>query len=215
MEIEGINIERLNHDCFKISKGSTVFYIDPFEIKDDEDAELILVTHEHHDHCSPPDLMKLSTEAKTTIVTIPDCLSKVAQVKAKDVKTMEPFQKIKLEHFEISTIPAYNINKFRSPGMPFHPKDDGKVGFIITFAGKRIYHAGDTDAIPEMKQLKNIDVALLPVSGIYVMTAEEAAEAARWINAKVTIPMHYGAIVGTKEDAERFAKLYKGKVQIL
>ncbi|UCC62935.1 MAG: MBL fold metallo-hydrolase, partial [Anaerolineae bacterium] len=105
--------------------------------------------------------------------------------------------------------------KFRSPGNPFHPQEAGHVGFIVTLGGQRIYHAGDTDNIPEMDNLQ-VDIALLPVSGTYVMTAEEAADAAQRIAPRVTIPMHYGAgVAGTRADAERFGELYGGQVVIL
>ncbi len=97
----------------------------------------------------------------------------------------------------IEAVPAYNLNKFREPGKVFHPKADGKVGYMVTLDGSRFYHAGDSDATPEMKAL-DVDVALLPVSGTYVMTAEEAAEAAKAMKAKVVVPMHFGSIVGTR-----------------
>jgi L-ascorbate metabolism protein UlaG (beta-lactamase superfamily) len=103
----------------------------------------------------------------------------------------------------IKTVPAYNLTKFRSPGVPFHPKDAGHVGYLITVKGITIYHTGDSDFIPEMKGLKP-DVALLPVSGTYVMTAEEAVEAATAIQPKVAIPMHVGEGIGSLADAERF-----------
>jgi len=106
------------------------------------------------------------------------------------------------------------LNKFREPGKPFHPKEDGKIGFILSVKGVRIYHAGDTDPIPEMKNFKT-DIALLPVSGTYVMTPEEAGEAARMIKPKLAIPMHYGTIVGSENDAERFKQLATCPVQIL
>ena len=106
-------------------------------------------------------------------------------------------------------MPAYNLNK------QFHPKSNGWMGVVVTVSGKRIYHAGDTDNIPEMSNLKNIDIALLPVSGTYVMTAEEAADAANRIMPKMAVPMHYGSIIGTRADAERFRQLCKCKVEIL
>jgi L-ascorbate metabolism protein UlaG (beta-lactamase superfamily) len=114
----------------------------------------------------------------------------------------------------VQAVPAYNINKFRSPGQVFHPKEEGRVGYVIKVKGVTIYHAGDTDAIPEVKGL-NVDIALLPVSGTYVMTAEEAIELANTMKPKVAIPMHYGAIVGSEADAKRFKEGVKGRVEIL
>ena len=111
-------------------------------------------------------------------------------------------------------MPAYNVNKFRSPGVPFHPKEAGNVGFVIAVEGQRIYHAGDTDVIPEMEAIET-DIALLPVSGTYVMTAEEAVEAAALIKPKVAIPMHVGRGIGAHDDAERFKEKAPVPVEVL
>jgi L-ascorbate metabolism protein UlaG (beta-lactamase superfamily) len=127
---------------------------------------------------------------------------------------VKPGDKLKLGDVSIDVIPAYNLNKFREPGKVFHPKEDGKVGYIMGINGVRVYHAGDTDAIPEMKGLKP-DVALLPVSGTYVMTADEAAQAVKMVEPKLAIPMHYGVIVGTEQDAQKFKQLSTVEVQIL
>ena len=197
------NIKWLGHAGFKI-KGEKTVYIDPFKISETEPADIIICTHEHFDHLSPEDIKKIQT-GKTVIVTTPDSFSKVSG----NVKTLVPGQSMDVDGIKIEAVPAYNLNKH------FHPKDNKWMGVIITINGQRIYHAGDTDSIPEMSSLKNIDVALLPVSGTYVMTAEEAADAANRINPKVAVPMHYGAIVGTKEDAEKFRKLCRCKVEIL
>jgi len=115
----------------------------------------------------------------------------------------------------IEAVPAYNLNKFREPGTVFHPRAEKRLGFIAALDGTRVYFAGDTDFIPEMKSIK-CDIALLPVSGTYVMTAEEAAEAAKAINPKIAVPMHYGAIVGSEADAKKFKSLVKNcQVEIL
>ena len=197
------NITWLGHAGFKI-KGEKIVYIDPFKINDAEPADIIIITHEHFDHLSPDDIKKIQT-GKTIIVTTPDCYSKVSG----NVKTISPGKTLDIGGIKIEAVPAYNINK------QFHPKANSWIGVIVTINGKRIYHAGDTDNIPEMATLRNIDIALLPVSGTYVMTAEEAADAASKIMPKVAVPMHYGAIVGTKADAERFKKLCKCRVEIL
>ena len=197
------NITWLGHAGFKI-KGEKTVYIDPFKINDNEPADIIIITHEHFDHLSPEDIKKIQT-GRTIIVTTPDCYSKVSG----NVKTISPGQTLNVDGIKIEAVPAYNSNK------NFHPKQNGWMGVIVTINGKRIYHAGDTDNIPEMSALKNIDVALLPVSGTYVMTSEEAADAANKIMPKVAVPMHYGSIVGTKADAEKFRKLAKCRVEIL
>ena len=123
------------------------------------------------------------------------------------IKTVKPGDKITVEGVEIEAVPSYNTNK------QFHTKDKAWVGYIFTVKGQRIYIAGDTDYIPEMKTFK-ADIALLPVSGTYVMTAEEAVKAALDIKPKIAIPMHYGAIVGSESDAEKFAAGLKGKVEV-
>jgi len=197
------NIKWLGHAGFKI-KGEKTVYIDPFKINETEPADIIICTHEHFDHMSPEDIKKIQA-GKTVIVTTPDSFSKVSG----NVKTLVPGQSMDVDGIKIEAVPAYNLNKH------FHPKENKWMGVVITINGQRIYHAGDTDSIPEMYGLKDIDIAFLPVSGTYVMTAEEAAGAANRINPKVAVPMHYGAIVGTKEDAEKFKKLCKCKVEIL
>ncbi|MBF0344760.1 MAG: MBL fold metallo-hydrolase [Nitrospirae bacterium] len=198
------NIHWFGHASFKIT-GEKTIYIDPYEIKKPTPADLILITHEHFDHCSPADIQKL-TGSSTVIVATSDCASKL---KAK-VKTVSPGQTLNVSGINIETVAAYNTNK------QFHPKAKNWVGYILTVNGMRIYVAGDTDHIPEMKNLKDIDIAIVPVSGTYVMTAEEAIKVVMDIKPKVAaIPMHYGTIVGTRADAERFAKGLEGTVRIL
>ena len=216
MDIEGITIERLRHDCFKIKGQNKIIYLDPFQIEPKEQADIILITHEHYDHLSLKDIEKLLKQG-TTVVTIPECQSTLSRIaeKISSVVLIEPFQKKEVQGIQIETIPAYNINKFRAPNMPFHPKQDGRVGYIITVNGKRIYHAGDTDCIPEMRQLKNIDIALLPVSGTYVMTPEEAVQAVKIIKPRIAVPMHYGAGVGSGADAEKFKRLAEQECKII
>jgi L-ascorbate metabolism protein UlaG (beta-lactamase superfamily) len=206
-------ISWLGHDSFKIKNGKTVI-IDPFKIRPTTDkADILLISHEHFDHFSLDDIKKVVNE-NTTIVTIPAVKKELSSLKVKEVKAVKPGDKLNLGEVSIEVVPAYNLNKFREPGKVFHPKEDGKAGFIIGIKGVRVYHAGDTDIIPEMKGLKP-DVALLPVSGTYVMTAEEAAQAAKIMEPKLAIPMHYGAIVGTEQDAQKFKQLTTVQVQIL
>ena len=213
LEYQGVKISWLGHDSFKIKNGKTII-IDPFKLRSaPEKADILLVTHEHFDHLSLDDIKKVVSE-KTTVVAISSCRSELSKLKVKEVKFVRPGDKVNVDDVTVEAVPAYNLNKFREPGKVFHPKGDGKAGYIVTVKGVRIYHAGDTDAIPEMKGLKT-DVALLPVSGTYVMTSEEAAEAAKTINPRLAIPMHYGAIVGSERDAERFKQLATCPVQIL
>jgi L-ascorbate metabolism protein UlaG (beta-lactamase superfamily) len=212
-EHNGLKIKWLGHDSFIIKNSRTVV-IDPFKIQTIQDkADILLITHEHFDHFSLDDIKKVITE-KTTIVAIRPCEKELSTLKVKDVKVVKPGDKIKIGDVEVEAVPAYNVNKFREPGKPFHPKEDGKVGYIVRMQGVSVYHAGDTDAIPEMKRVK-ADIALLPVSGTYVMTPQEAVEATRMIQTKLVIPMHYGAIVGSEQDAQKFKQLSQVQVQIL
>jgi len=206
------NIQWLGHDVFKISHGSMVIYTDPFKLEEGSDkADIILITHDHYDHCSQEDVAKIQKE--DTIVVAPESCASKLQAK---VEVVRPGSRIQVKGVPIEVTWAYNLNKFRSPGNPFHPKSPNFVGYIFTADGERIYLAGDTDQIPEMQGI-DVDVALLPVSGTYVMTAEEAIEAANTaVKAKVYIPMHYNAIVGTEEDAKKFAAgVQRGRVEIL
>ena len=197
------NIAWLGHDGFLIKADGKVIVIDPFQVRECEPADILLVTHEHYDHCSPEDVKKIQKDS-TVIVTEAGSARKLSG----DVRVVEPGDKLTVSGVPIETVPAYNTNK------SFHPKENGWLGFIITVDGVRIYHAGDTDLIPEMGSFQ-VDIALLPVSGTYVMTAEEAVEAARIIKPKVAIPMHYGAIVGSVDDANRFSDLLRGTCEVV
>jgi L-ascorbate metabolism protein UlaG (beta-lactamase superfamily) len=200
------DIHWLGHDTFKIT-GEKVIYTDPFKIKDKDatdKADIILITHEHRDHCSPEDVKKIQGP-NTVIVATPSCVAKLSG----NVKTANPGDVFNIGKVHIEAVPAYNIDK------KYHPKDNSDVGYIFTLKGKRLYLAGDTDHIPEMKTFKNISIAFLPVSGTYVMTAEEAAKAALDIKPDIAIPMHYGTIIGTRMNAEKFAEDLRGKIEVV
>ena len=206
----------LGHDGFKIESGGETLVIDPFKLKRSVPADYVLISHEHFDHLNEEDLKKVVKPKETIVVSILAAKEEVGKVNPKEFKIVKPGDRIKLGSFDIRAVPAYNTNKFREPGKPFHPKQDGKVGFIVTTkSGVSIYHTGDTDVIPEMDDIRP-EIALLPVSGTYVMTVEEAVEAANRIKPKIVIPMHYGTIVGSEEDARKFKNSVKGvEVQIL
>ncbi|MDM8540470.1 MBL fold metallo-hydrolase [Desulfococcaceae bacterium HSG9] len=196
----------LGHDGFRID-ADKIIYIDPFEIAPENqsspEADLILITHEHYDHCSAEDIAKIKGD-KSIIITEKNSAAQLSG----DVRIMKPGDVLTVDGIKIETVPSYNTDK------QFHPKENGWLGFIIEIQGVRIYHAGDADFIPEMKDL-NVDIALLPVSGTYVMTAAQAVEAALAINPKLAIPMHYGAIVGSEQDALDFKQALEGKVDVL
>ncbi len=197
------DIHWLGHDTFRI-QGEKVIYTDPFKIKRKDTADIILITHDHYDHCSEKDIKEIQG-ASTVIVTPASC----AKGLAGNVKIVKRGDTINVGGIAIEVVPAYNVDK------QFHPKTADGVGYIFTVKGQRIYLAGDTDHIPEMKEFRNVNIALLPVSGTYVMTAEEAVKAALDIKPDIAIPMHYGAIVGTESDANRFAEGLKGKIEVI
>lgn len=199
------NIFWLGHDSFRLT-GEKIVYVDPWKLAaDTPKADLVLVTHEHRDHFSPEDIAKIATPA--TSIVAPQSVAAQSKLRITMVK---PGDRVTVNGLALEIVPAYNLNK------KFHPKEAGHVGYIVTLNGKRIYHAGDTDLIPEMTQIK-CDIALLPVSGKYVMTAREAAEAAHTLNPALAIPMHWGDadVVGTRTDAEEFKRLAHVPVEIL
>ena len=195
------NIEVLCHSSIKINKGK-VIYIDPFKInKDYKDADIIFITHDHYDHYSEEDIDKIKKE--NTIIVAPEELITKLLNKGfqKDcIITVKPNKKYQVEGIEFETIPAYNIKK------QFHPKENEWVGYILELNGVKYYIAGDTDITEENKKVK-CDVAFVPVGGTYTMDAKEAATLVNEIKPKIAVPIHYGSIVGTKEDAINFSKL--------
>jgi L-ascorbate metabolism protein UlaG (beta-lactamase superfamily) len=203
-------IHWLGHDAFRID-GPPTIYFDPYMLSEgNPEADVILISHDHGDHCSPEDVAKVQGK-DTIVVTIAAAAKKLAG----DVMIVEPGDTIRVKGLQVEAVPAYNVNKFRSPGVPYHAREAGHVGFVVTSEGQRIYHAGDTDHIPEMAALKAIDIALLPVSGIYVMTAEEAAQAAAVIRPGIAIPMHLGRGIGSPDSARVFKDRASARVEIL
>ncbi|HNT76441.1 MAG TPA: MBL fold metallo-hydrolase [Anaerolineae bacterium] len=198
----------LGHDTFWL-EGPPIIYFDPWKLRGKLPiADVILVSHHHSDHCSPDDIQQISGPQTVVVASAP------AATKLPGARTMAPGDRLEVLGITVEAVPAYNVNKFRAPGQPFHPKEEQHVGYIITVDGVRLYFAGDTDLIPEMGDFA-CDIALLPVSGTYVMTAEEAAAAAEVIRPIIAIPMHYGAGIGTGNDGQRFAELYSGEVKLL
>jgi L-ascorbate metabolism protein UlaG (beta-lactamase superfamily) len=196
------NLHWLGHDSFRLD-GPPVIYFDPWKLPPGSPvADVVLVSHDHYDHLSADDVKKISGP-KTTVIANPS-----AAAKLEGARVIRPGGKVTVGQVTVEAVPAYNLNKFRSPGVVFHPRQAEHNGYIVTVGGERLYHAGDTDHIPEMSGIK-CDVALLPVSGTYVMTADEAAGAAAAIKPGVAVPMHYGDqdVVGTLADAERFKTL--------
>ncbi len=193
----------LGHASFKISGPEGIVYIDPRNLKTTEAADLILITHGHSDHFAPDDVKRICMPS-TTVVTIAEVAAKLQG----DVRTVKPGDKLTLAGIAIEVVPAYN------PSKAFHPLAAGGVGYIVTIGGRRVYHAGDTDVIPEMHDIQ-ADVALLPVAGKYTMDPVEAAQAADIIKPAVAVPMHWGDLIGTRADAEAFRARCHVPVEIL
>ena len=213
MKLLNLDFTRIAHDCFRIA-GSKVLYTDPFKVTRQDKADLVVISHEHFDHLSVEDLQKVVT-GETTIVASPICESGLAGLKVKTLHFLRPGGTFTQGAVTIEGVAAYNTNKGPAPGKLFHPPGENRLGFLITMDGTRVYFAGDTEVIPEMKSVR-CDIGLLPVSGTYVMTPEEAAEAAKVIIPKIAVPMHYGAIVGSAADAEKFKALVKNcQVEII
>ena len=204
-----LTITFVGHGTLYFTFNNKVIHIDPVTRYADYSlmpkADLVLLTHEHGDHLDTKALDYIITK-KTDMIVTEKCTSKLDGYMYKIMKNgdVQTVQGIKIE-----AVPAYNIKHMRSPGNPFHPKGNGN-GYILTMAGKRIYIAGDTENIPEMKALKDIDIAFLPMNLPYTMTPEMVADAARSFKPKILYPYHYGStdpgklvdLLKTEEDIE-------------
>jgi len=213
MQIGKVAIEWLGHAGFRIkSSDNKIIYIDPFQIpeaSDKDKADIILITHSHYDHCSLEDINKIIKPNSRVVITA-DCQSKIMRTEVPiKIEIVEPGKEIDFGSIRVTAVPAYNIDK------NFHQKDESWVGYVVRVDDVVIYHSGDTDVIPEMQKLTGYKkqgtqfVALLPIGGRYTMNAEEALEAAKTIKPSIAIPMHYGKIIGSSEDAEEFVKMCK------
>lgn len=195
------NVEVLCHSSIKINKEK-VIYIDPFKIdKNYNDADIIFITHDHYDHYSEDDIEKIKKN-DTVIVAPEELLTKLLRKGFRQdyIITVTPDEQDMVEGIKFETVPAYNTDK------QFHPKENEWVGYIIELNGYRYYIAGDTDITEENKKVK-CDVAFVPVGGTYTMDFKEAAQLINIIKPKFAIPVHYGSVVGSKQDATDFIKL--------
>ncbi len=207
MDIGEVQINWLGHSGFLI-KNHKVIYIDPYNIQENQaKADFILITHSHYDHCSIADIKKILKPGTKVLLTV-DSQSKMTRFDLPlDIQIVHPNQELIFGEIRISTVPAYNLDN------PAHPKEEDWVGYVIRINDTFIYHAGDTDLIPEMQKLTGYNqpgkkfIALLPIGGRFTMNAEEAAEAAKLIKPFLAIPMHYGSVIGENKDAQEFVKL--------
>jgi L-ascorbate metabolism protein UlaG (beta-lactamase superfamily) len=207
-------LEWLGHSGFRIRVGRSVVYIDPYRVTEDAPpADLILITHGHYDHFSPQDVERLST--RETWLVGPAAVAERVSGQVHRIAPGEELEDELVRGVHVAAVAAYNTSKRGPEGNPFHPREAGWVGYDVNVRGERLYHSGDTDVIPEMDTVTGVDVALLPVSGTYVMTAQEAAEAARRIQPRVAVPMHWGEHIGTEQDARTFAERAPVEVRIM
>jgi L-ascorbate metabolism protein UlaG (beta-lactamase superfamily) len=207
-------LDWLGHSGFRLRAGGATVYIDPYRVSADAPkADLVLITHGHYDHFSPQDLERLW--AAGTWLVAP---ATVAERVSGNVISIAPGELLEVElvrGLAVAAVAAYNTSKRDAEGNVFHPPEAGWVGYELNVRGQRLYHAGDTDVIPEMDAVAGVDVALLPVSGTYVMTAHEAAEAARRIAPRMAVPMHWGEHLGSRADALAFAEAAPVEVMIM
>jgi len=199
-----VQITWLGHASFRIASGDAVVYVDPWKLHDEpHDADVVFVSHSHHDHCSPPDVAGVSKQ-DTTVLAPVDTARQLGTA-----QPVEPGQTVAIKAVTIEVVGAYNVDK------SFHPRANNWCGAVVALEGKRIYYAGDTDFITEMGELRDIDLALLPVGGTYTLDADQAVEACRAIGPTAALPYHWGDIVGSIEDARRFAAAAPCKVHLL
>jgi L-ascorbate metabolism protein UlaG (beta-lactamase superfamily) len=197
-------IHWFGQSAFLIESSIGNIYIDPSKIGEGRPAaDLILITHVHGDHCSPADIKRIY-KADTAIVAS----RSVAKKLSFPVRVIKPGDRLQSKGVEIEAVYAYNIHK------PFHGRSDDILGYLYEADGTRIYHAGDTDNIPEMRDIK-ADIAMLPIGGTFTMNAKAASEAANLIKPKIAIPMHWGGGLGSIKDAQEFKKLCSCEVRIL
>lgn len=217
LQYRGVEITWLGHDGFRLKTQKVEAVIDPYNFRSRTKllADLVFITHDHFDHCSIDDIRNISEPSRTIVIASENCRSALKALNVKDKFFVKTGDKGELLGVKYEVVSAYNVNKFRAPGIVFHPKEYGGVGYVIELDNVRVYHSGDTDLIDEMKQLGRIDIAFLPVSGTYVMTADEAINAVDIIKPELAIPMHYGEIVGSERDAQLFKTRAKCRVEIL
>ena len=200
------NIKVLCHSSIRFEdKENGIIYFDPYEIdKNYNDADYIFITHSHYDHFSPEDISKVKKD--TTKIIVPNEMNNDEEIRITiedlgfvkdDIFYVVPDNYYVEDNLNFETVPAYNVSK------NFHPKEKGWVGYIIHLNDVSYYIAGDTDITEENKKVK-CDVAFVPIGGTYTMTAKEAAKLVNEINPKIAAPIHYGLIVGKKEDANIF-----------
>ncbi|MEK7534901.1 MAG: MBL fold metallo-hydrolase [Patescibacteria group bacterium] len=217
---KGATITALGHDGFRVdvAEPQISFAFDPYDINgENPPVNFVFVSHPHFDHCDISSIRKL-LGPKSRIIA-PSCCKNELQEFIDQLDLYEGTEKVATNSLTYWTIPAYNVDKFRTPNEVFHPRELGGVGFVVEIPiegskNLRFYHAGDTDLVPEMEEVKKIDVAFLPISGTFVMTLDEAIKATELIEPDLAIPMHYGKILGSVAEANRFQNLLHDKTNV-
>lgn len=195
-----VRVTWLGHASVLLACETFTVYVDPWKVAPTlSKADLVLITHEHYDHFSAEDIARISTPQ--TRIAGPMAIPLITD-------RLKPGDTLTVGAAAIEAVPAYNIEK------EFHPRRNQWVGYLITLGGKRFYHSGDTDRIPEMQGLR-ADVVFLPVGGTYTMDAQAATQTVQDIQPELVIPIHYGDIVGTRQDAERLQSGCACPVRIL
>lgn len=201
------NVKVLYHSSIVLYDN---IYIDPYKIENEtHNAKYLFITHSHYDHFSIEDIEKVRNEDTIFFVT-PDCKEKLLEigVDEKRIVTVAPDEMYRFNKIEVQVIPAYNVNK------EYHKKEYGWVGYLIKINGVTYYITGDTDVNEDIQNIK-CDVLFVPIGGTYTMDYKEAADYTNSIKPKYVIPIHYGTIVGKKEDGIEFAKLLDTKIECL
>lgn len=190
----------------RIQTAETVIRFDPFKIAGEpHDADIIFITHDHYDHFSPEDIRKVSRP--DTLLVAPKSMKKaLAKHGFTDPVLLAPGESAEVRHIPVEAVASYNLMK------PFHPKSNGNLGYVITADGRRIYAAGDTDAVREAAAVR-CDIAFVPIGGTFTMNAKEAAELINTIRPEIAVPIHYGSIVGKMSDGDVFRSLVDADIK--
>ncbi|MCI8277046.1 MAG: MBL fold metallo-hydrolase [Clostridia bacterium] len=203
------NISINCHSSIKFSKDK-ILYFDPFRIKEEiHDADIIFCTHTHYDHLSEEDIIKIKKDITKIVVPV-DGKEKLitSGFDEKNIITVNPDKEYEIDNIKFKTVRAYNENK------KFHPKENNWVGYIVYLKNVKYYIAGDTDITKDNRGVR-CDVAFLPIGGTYTMTATEAASLANEIKPKIAVPIHYGEIVGEKEDVIEFKNILNSNIECI
>jgi L-ascorbate metabolism protein UlaG (beta-lactamase superfamily) len=187
----------------RIRRDGVEIHVDPIGVREDSAADLVLLTHPHYDNFSETDIARV--RKADTVLVAPASMKKLI---ADADHFMRPGDMLQLEAFDVLAAPAYNVDK------KFHTAEQGWLGYVFTVGDVTYYHAGDTDLLPSMSNIR-CDVAFLPCGGHYTMGVEDAAKAAAACGARIVVPIHWGEPHGTREEIGRLAELYSGEVRIL